>query len=277
MRLILAPAAADTLSLVPSRPRHRRLSALVAVLSAVLLMSGCSAAAERPVDPIAVTSTTIPAPVQSVEATPPPAPEFDRRALSIDDPASLWVVVNKRRPLAQLDHVPADLRRVDIPYVYEPLLRAEAAAAAEQLVAAARAEGIQVQSQSAYRSYDSQVRINAETVARLGQAAADLTSARPGHSEHQTGLAIDFSSSQVGCALEQCFAETAPGRWLAENAWRFGFHLRYPEGKTAITGYVFEPWHFRYVGAALAAELRETGILTLEEFFGLPPAPDYAT
>ncbi len=109
-----------------------------------------------------------------------------------------------------------------------------------------------------------------------GQTAADRTSARPGHSEHQTGLAIDIASVPAECSLEQCFGDTAHGRWLAENAWRFGFVLRYPEGATPVTGYEYEPWHFRYVGKDLATELHEQKIETLEEFFGLEPAPDYA-
>jgi zinc D-Ala-D-Ala carboxypeptidase len=206
---------------------------------------------------------------------PEPSPAFDRSAKSLDDPASMWVVVNKQRPLSQIDYTPVDLRRADVPAVFEPQLRAEAADAVERLVAAASADGVALQSQSAFRSHETQRRVYAGWVAKLGQTAADLTSARPGHSEHQTGLAIDFSAVPANCSLDQCFAETAQGRWLAANAWRFGFHLRYPDGATAITGYEFEPWHYRYVGVELATELHETGIRTLEEFFGLPAAPTY--
>ena len=78
------------------------------------------------------------------------------------------------------------------------------------------------------------------------------------------------------CAIQECFGATPQGLWLAANSYRFGFILRYPAGKRAVTGYIFEPWHFRYVGVELATEMHETGIATLEEFFGLPPAPDYA-
>jgi D-alanyl-D-alanine carboxypeptidase len=77
------------------------------------------------------------------------------------------------------------------------------------------------------------------------------------------------------CALEACFGETPQGQWLAANAWSYGFTLRYPEGATPITGYEYEPWHYRYVGPALAAELHTSGVATLEEFFGLPAAPTY--
>lgn len=258
--------ARATLDRVPAR------SATALVLAAaVLLMAGC--APEQP--------AALPAPSQSPSAssptpTPPPSPLFDRGAKSIDDPNSIWVVADKLRPLNPVDYTPADLERVPIPYVYEPYLRAEAAQAAVALVAAAQAEGLRLQSQSAYRGYDTQVAVYGDRVNLVGQEEADRTSARPGHSEHQTGLSIDFSSVPAVCPLEQCFADTPHGQWLAENAWRFGFHLRYPEGETPVTGYVFEPWHYRYVGVELATELHESGILTLEEFFGLSAAPDYA-
>lgn len=254
------------------------------LLVVAVVLSGCAPGGDPRAEEPSETATGIPAPVQSPTATaaptptpePEPAPTFDRAARSIDDPASLWVVANKLRPLQPLDFAPGDLRTAAIPFVYEPVLRDEAATAAEQLVAAAAAEGIALTAQSSYRSYGSQQRVYAGWVAQLGQQAADLTSARPGHSEHQTGLSIDFSAVPANCTLDQCFAQTPQGQWLAANAWRFGYHLRYPEGATPVTGYEFEPWHFRYVGPELAAELHATGIRTLEEFFGLPPAPDYA-
>jgi len=276
-------AAAATLGRMPRRPLALARQGAVGVVIAIAL-SACAQGAQQGAQGPSTTATGIPAPEQSPTATatptaepmPTPSPAFDRGARSIDDPASLWVVVNKLRPLQPLDFAPGDLRTAAIPYVYEPVLRDEAATAAERLVAAATAEGIALTAQSSYRSYASQQRVYAGWVAQLGQEAADLTSARPGHSEHQTGLSIDFSAVPANCTLDQCFAETPQGRWLAENAWRFGFHLRYPDGATPVTGYEFEPWHYRYVGVELAAELRETGIRTLEEFFGLPAAPDYA-
>ena len=124
---------------------------------------------------------------------------------------------------------------------------------------------------SPYRSYTSQVSVYAGWVKRLGKAQADRQSARPGHSEHQTGLAVDINT-----AVAQSFATTPAGKWLAANSWRYGFILRYPDGKEPVTGYEFEPWHFRYVGVALATEMHTTKITTLEEFFGLPAAPNYA-
>ncbi len=219
--------------------------------------------------------TDTPAPTPT--PTPTTLPAFDKKGQSIDDPASLWVVVNKLRPLSPPSYTPSDLVSVPVPFVYAPQLRREAADAAVAMFAAFTAEtGLGMQSQSAYRSYSTQVSVYTGWVAQKGQAGADLTSARPGHSEHQTGLAIDVSARPASCSLQACFANTPQGQWLAANAFRFGFVLRYPSGKTSITGYEFEPWHYRYVGMALATELNRTGITTLEEFFGLPAAPAYA-
>jgi D-alanyl-D-alanine carboxypeptidase len=110
----------------------------------------------------------------------------------------------------------------------------------------------------------------------LGQEAADLTSARPGYSEHQTGLAIDVNAlPDQGCALEPCWGNTPHSQWIASNAWRFGFIVRYQEGQTPITGYEYEPYHLRYVGLEIAKDMHDRGILSLEQYFGLDPAPDY--
>src|SRR5690606_15597257 len=104
---------------------------------------------------------------------------------------------------------------------------------------------------------------------------AQAQSARPGYSEHQTGLTADLVGRPAACSIQICFGDTPQGQWIAKNGWRFGFVVRYPEGKTDVTGYIYEPWHVRYVGTYLSTEMHDTGILTLEEFFGLPPAPDY--
>lgn len=210
----------------------------------------------------------------SPSATAPPT--FDKTAQSIDDPASYWVVVNKLRPLNPQDYAAPDLVSVPVPFANEPVLRQAASDAVVAMFAAFTAEtGLQMQSQSAYRSYSTQVEVYQGWVDSLGQAAADATSARPGFSEHQTGLSIDVSALPADCTLDACFADTPQGQWLAANGWRFGFILRYPADKTAITGYEFEPWHMRFVGVDLATEMHNTGVTTLEEFFGLPAAPDY--
>ncbi|WP_353988649.1 M15 family metallopeptidase [Ruicaihuangia caeni] len=254
--------------------------ALVAVVWAIV--AAATGAGDQPPAsaPSKSPSPTLDPPPQAATPTPsaPPAqPEFDKTAQSIDAASSYWVVANKLRPLQPLDYAPDDLVEVPVPHVYTPQLRKAAADAVVEMFAAFTAEtGLQLQSQSAYRSYTTQVDVYNSWVSSLGQAGADRTSARPGHSEHQTGLSIDISSLPAECALQACFGDTPHGKWLAANAWRFGFTLRYPNGMTPVTGYEYEPWHFRYVGPELAAELHRTGIPTLEEFFGLPPAPDYA-
>lgn len=123
-------------------------------------------------------------------------------------------------------------------------------------------DGIYLEGVSGYRSYADQKRIYNNYVAADGQAAADTYSARPGHSEHQTGLAIDLNS------LESSFAYTAEGKWIAANCHKYGFILRYPYGKTDKTGYIYEPWHVRYVGLEVAQKITESG-LCLEEYYGI--------
>jgi D-alanyl-D-alanine carboxypeptidase len=218
-------------------------------------------------------------PAETEEAPPasPTPPAFDTSARSIDDPSSLWVVSDKLRPLDPVDYAPTDLVTPDVASQNPPTLRAEVAAAVVEMFAAGEAEGAGAfQVQSAYRSYATQVEVYGGYVQREGQAAADAQSARPGFSEHQTGLAVDISPVPLSCPLKACFGDTPQGRWLADNAWRFGFLLRYPADKVEITGFMFEPWHFRYIGTELSTEMHEIGVTTLEEFFGLPAAPDYA-
>lgn len=214
---------------------------------------------------------------QPAEEVGPAPASFNKQLYSIDDPASLWVIVNKQRSLPA-SYVPAGLRqpniRVRASGSSEMLLRDEAATAVEQITKAAAGQGINLMLVSGYRSYGLQQAVYGGNVAREGQAAADLTSARPGHSEHQTGLAADLGSTNRLCELQTCFGQTPEGRWLATHAHEYGFVLRYPEGKQSIVGYSYEPWHMRYVGPELAGEVFQSQ-QTLEEFFGLPPAANY--
>ena len=261
--------------------RLRRTIAVAILVGAVSAVVGASIALSPREDsgPTPQASTPSPSatttPTPSATPTSTPAPTFDSSAQSIDDPASYWVVVNKQRPLNPEGFYPADLRAPQVPYeAYEQ--RADAATAIEQMFATFLQEtGLEMESISGFRSYDSQVSIYNGWVNSLGQEQADLVSARPGHSEHQTGLAIDIGSIPAHCSLEECFSETTQAQWGAANAYRFGFILRYPADKTAITGYAYEPWHFRYVGVDLATDMNNQGIATLEEYFGLPAAPTY--
>ncbi len=204
---------------------------------------------------------------------PPPSPEptFDLRRHSTTDPASPWVVVNKQHPVAQ-DYEPADLVEV-APGVR---LRAVVQPDLTAMVDAAAAAGAQLVVRSGYRSFAEQTAARADVESRRGFAHAERYSARPGFSEHQTGLAVDLDSgSQPACNLQTCFARTPEGLWLAEHAWEHGFVVRYTEENTAVTGYAPEGWHLRWVGRELTDRLRTDGIGSLEEAFGVPGGPEY--
>lgn len=194
---------------------------------------------------------------------------FDKTQYSIDNPSSIWIVANKKRPLNPASYAPNDLVNV----TGGQQLRSEAATNLRQLITTAKNEGLAINPLSGYRSYTTQQSVYANEVRTYGQTVADTQSARPGTSEHQTGLAIDLGGG--GCGIEDCFGDTTEGKWLADNAYKFGFIIRYPENKQSVTGYRYEPWHIRYVGVALATEMQKQGVLTLEEFFGLPAAPNY--
>lgn len=187
-----------------------------------------------------------------------------------DSASSLQVVVNKHRQLNPAAYVPGQLVRVQ-----GERLRAQAADAYKQFAKAAKAAGVNVMPISGYRSFSEQASLYESYVRQYGQATADTLAARPGYSEHQTGLAMDIGNASGICALQACFANTPAGRWAAEHGWEYGFIIRYPSGAGATTGYTYEPWHLRYVGRAIAEDMQSTGITTLERYFGLEAAPDY--
>lgn len=220
--------------------------------------------------PATQTASATPAGSPSVSKAASASPAAARPSVE-SSPESLQCLVNKMRPFAQKDWAPSDL--VDLE---GQQLRAEAAQAARTMMDAAKAEGVTLTVSSAYRSYAVQQQTYQHWVSVNGQKVADQLSARPGYSEHQTGLAIDFSSPE-GCRLEECYEDTRAGRWLAKNAQNYGFILRFPKGQQAVTGYLFEPWHYRYLGKDLTARYVASGANTLEEFLGTGAAPDYAS
>ena len=205
-------------------------------------------------------------------------PQFNKQLYSIDNASSLWAIVNKGRALPS-SYVPIQLVTPNVALRLKAgsqamYLRAEAATALGQLAAAASAENIKLMLASGYRSYNLQIAIYDSEVNAYGRAQADRESARPGHSEHQTGLATDMEPASRKCEVQQCFADTLEGKWLAANAYRFGFIIRYPKDGENLTGYKYEPWHLRYVGIDLATELQKTS-QTLEQFFDLPAHTSY--
>lgn len=187
----------------------------------------------------------------------------------ITDYTQVDSMMNKERALPS-DYVPSDLVKLEVPTVLpNPEINQLRKVASDALTAffeEAKKEGFTLKARSGYRSYATQDGLYRSNVAKNGQAYADKYSARPGHSEHQTGLAMDITSSSVNNQLSETFGETEEGLWVAQNAHRFGFIIRYPKGKEAITGYNYEPWHLRYVGPTLAGAIFQS-TLTMEEYF----------
>jgi len=196
---------------------------------------------------------TVPVPAEPIFPAPTSDPEVTR-------------VYNKKHPLAS-GYAPTDLVSVG----GGQTLRKEAADSLKLM---------QQQTQtlicaSGYRSYATQQAVYANEVVTVGQEQADRESARPGYSEHQTGLVMDFSP------IEASFESSSAYTWLTVNAYKYGWILRYTAPKEAVTGYMSEPWHWRYVGVTVATDMHNKGILTLEEYFGVegggyktePPVP----
>ncbi len=194
-------------------------------------------------------------------------------------PESITVIVNKELRLPD-DYIPSDLVVPDVSFSFsyydeKKLMRQVAADALKELFDGAAAENIMLNGVSAYRSYDRQYDIFTDNVKKQGLEHTMKYSATPGYSEHQTGLAIDVSSKSVNNRLDESFADSTEGKWLAENAHLYGFIIRYPKDKTKITGYSYEPWHIRYVGKPLAKYIYDNN-LCLEEYYNFKPSMDYS-
>lgn len=201
---------------------------------------------------------------------------FDE-CLSITDPDSTWVLVNKQNPLSPRRFEPSGLTVPDMQHADGHRLRAEAAAALSTMADASVEAGAgRIGIDTAYRSFETQEALYDTFLARRGREWTDRWYLRAGFSEHQTGLTVDLLPiGRSTCTVNDCIDETPQGRWLAENSWRFGYVLRYEKGQTSVTGVGFEPWHFRYVGTSLARAYHEGGWRTYEQFLGQPAAPTY--
>ncbi|MET3288467.1 UNVERIFIED_CONTAM: LAS superfamily LD-carboxypeptidase LdcB [Brevibacillus sp. OAP136] len=206
--------------------------------------------------------------IASSKTTAKPLPQA--KLMDNTTATDLHVLVNKQNALPS-SYIPSDLVKINIPFSFsgespKKMLRKEAAEALESLVAQAASEKIKLVGVSGYRPYHLQEAIFASNVKTEGFAEANRTSAIPGQSEHQTGLSIDISSPVVKNQLTEKLGTTAEGKWLAQNAYKFGFIIRYPQDKEKVTGYSYEPWHIRYVGKDMAQVLQEKN-LTLEEYY----------
>ena len=187
---------------------------------------------------------------------------------SVNNPsisATVRVTVLPEAELTYIDGILVVNKTYPLPSSYAPGWETESSGPLWEMIAAAKSDGIKLWMTSGYRSYYDQQYIYNGYVKRDGQEEADTYSARPGHSEHQTGLAYDLND------LSWDFGETPEGVWVAENCHKYGFILRYPKDKEEITGYKYEPWHIRYVGVEKATEIYESG-LCLEEFLNITSA-----
>ena len=184
------------------------------------------------------------------------------------DPTDVLILVNKQN---KAPTVPVTLVKPDVtptkPSVAENIyMRPEAARALEALFAGAAEDGITLYATSGFRSYATQKAIFDRKAAERGEQAANCSVAKPGYSEHQTGLAMDIEGeTTLGTGLTAAFGESPEGIWVAEHCHEYGFIIRYPEDKTSITGYIYEPWHIRYVGVEAATEITQLGV-TFEEY-----------
>ena len=258
------------------RPRSRSLIGIAAatVVGGLILAYGLWFGDSPAINQITGQAVPSDTPPQSVAGQP----GLDKTKYPLTDPASPWVVVNKGRKLPS-GYRPADLVVPKVTLRYsaggsEMQLRAEAAQALQKMFSGGQNEGLKLMLASGFRSYSTQGAVYGRHVRDYGQAAADKVSARPGHSEHQTGWAVDVAPASGKCLVAECFGDLAEGRWVAANAAKYGFIIRYPAGMESLTGYAYEPWHLRYVGTELAAELSNSG-QTLERYFGLPVVDGY--
>ena len=204
------------------------------------------------------------APAQATANAPAATPAASNCTPSdtYSNPSAITIVVNKKRCFNPLHFVPGDLVTI-----HGATISAQAAPHFDALMNAASQAGMGMNVSSSYRSYHTQVSTYAHWVrVNGGAAAADRFSARPGYSEHQTGLAVDMAVG--GCSLE-CFTSTPQAQWLRDNAAEFGFIERYKPGYSHITGFSPEAWHYRYVGPAVATDMKARGVHTLEEYWGL--------
>lgn len=182
---------------------------------------------------------------------------------------NLLLLVNKKKKISE-QFVPENLKKPEVLFLNEEPIEktkvtSETAKVIEIMFSEGKKENIALIAVSGYRSFERQEEIFNMNKELYGEEIANQTSARPGESEHQTGLAIDITSKSVNYQLIETFGETKEGKWVNENAHKYGFIIRYPKGKETITGYNYEPWHLRYVGIKTAKYIKERE-LTLEEF-----------
>jgi zinc D-Ala-D-Ala carboxypeptidase len=255
-----------------AKPKNKKyiFTAAVAALLILVVFLAWPATSSAPA------STTHPSSHNISQATPVKNTPIAQHP--VDQASSLWAVVNKGRILPS-DYVPANLVTPNVPLRYgstssEMKVRSDTAQAMAFMFSAAKNDGINLMLASGYRSFSTQAATYNRYVSESGVEQADTFSARPGHSEHQTGLAADIEPTSRQCELDQCFADLPEGKWLAANSYKYGFIIRYQKNTQSLTGYEYEPWHVRFLGSDLAGILQQSG-QTLEQYFGLPTYQTY--
>jgi D-alanyl-D-alanine carboxypeptidase len=251
----------------------RRLGWLVLVVGAVLF-TACGSNEEakpKPTDEptseatVAVTKTVAPTEEATAEPVTACVP-----ALVSDGTEHLLIRADKEQPLP--DGYTPDVVQLPLQYILagytEQYLILEAAEALMAMLDTASEAGHTMVVRSSYRSYDEQVWTFAYWVEQVGEEQAERESARPGHSEHQLGQTVDVTSAAVGWELSQALGDTPEGVWLHTHLAEFGFALSYPLGEEETTGYIYEPWHLRYVGTSCAAEWQASGLTLIEVLRG---------
>ena len=240
--------------------QKRKLASILMVVMILTLFSGCGNSEDSSVenDSAGISS----------EDQKPLRSSADQEKLDQDIQDGYLILVNKQNYLPE-NYVPEDLESLKY-YAKDRtadarFMKKVAADHFHEMVEAAQEEGIDIVSTTAYRSFAFQKNLYNHYVSTKGQEEADKVSARPGSSEHQTGLVADLSTSEINYVNGSAFGNSAAGKWIAEHCWEYGFIVRYPDGMEGITGYTYEPWHVRYVGETAAKEIFHEGI-TLEEY-----------
>jgi zinc D-Ala-D-Ala carboxypeptidase len=181
--------------------------------------------------------------------------------------SGITILVNKDNPLPA-GYLPESLVAIGLPGADDATGSAVIVEPLRQLFNDAEQAGYKLSVLSAYRSYYAQQEVYQSFVDGYSEDYAEQVSAKPGYSEHQTGLAVDVGEESGLCELDACFGDTAAGKWVESNAHLYGFVIRYQQNKQSSTGYVYEPWHLRYLGNPLATELFSTN-QTYEEYLGI--------
>ena len=239
---------------------------------AALLLVACGEDAPPPITVTAPTSTAqataaatkaTTTAVQQATSTPQATAAASRGCAPAPNPDTFLLrVVDKQRGLPA-DYCPADLQNIDdrwaVPGFPGQLMRAPAAGPLVQLLTAAQAQGVELRVRSSYRTYQEQARTFQFWIDQLGEAQAKRESAPPGNSEHQLGTTADVISASIGWELIIEFGATPEGKWLAAHAHEFGFAISYPPDGETITGYIYEPWHIRYIGKGCSTAWKASG------------------